>query len=205
MADGLVYLLHKDGKLQCVDLETGKDVYLERTHTGQHRTSPLLADGKLYYGSNDGWVTIVRAGPHVRAARFDRLRRRSDHGLAHRQPTACSTCGRTMPSTRSRPCRTGFSLSDPPGPWLGFTADRACAASGQPLSLSVEKVVHALFPMVDRWTRRGFPGSTTAASCGGRRVPQPARHRRRFSRVRVRIRGPRPGRGRRRSDLRAGR
>jgi outer membrane protein assembly factor BamB len=62
VADGLVYMLHKDGKLQCVDLETGKDVYLERTHTGQHRTSPLLADGRLYYGSNDGWVTIVKAG-----------------------------------------------------------------------------------------------------------------------------------------------
>ena len=62
VADGLVYLLHKDGKLQCVDLETGKDVYFERTHTGQHRTSPLLVDGRLYYGSNDGWVTVVRAG-----------------------------------------------------------------------------------------------------------------------------------------------
>lgn len=62
VADGLVYMLHKDGKLQCVDLETGKDVYLERTHTGQHRSSPLLADGRIYYGSNDGWVTIVRPG-----------------------------------------------------------------------------------------------------------------------------------------------
>lgn len=62
IADGLVYLLHKDGKLQCVDLETGKDVYLNRTHTGQHRTSPLLADGRLYFGSNDGWVSVVRAG-----------------------------------------------------------------------------------------------------------------------------------------------
>ena len=63
VADGLVYLLHTDGKLQCVDLETGKDVYLKRTHTAQHRTSPLLADGRIYYGSNDGWVTIVRSGP----------------------------------------------------------------------------------------------------------------------------------------------
>ena len=62
VADGLVYLLHKDGKLQCVDLETGRDVYFERTHTGQHRSSPLLAGGRLYFGSNDGWVTIVRAG-----------------------------------------------------------------------------------------------------------------------------------------------
>ena len=62
VADGLVYMLHKDGRLQCVDLETGADVYYERTHTGQHRTSPLLVDGRLYFGSNDGWVSVVRAG-----------------------------------------------------------------------------------------------------------------------------------------------
>jgi outer membrane protein assembly factor BamB len=62
VADGLVYMLHKDGKLQCVDLETGADVYYERTHTAQHRSSPLLADGRIYFGSNDGWVTVVRPG-----------------------------------------------------------------------------------------------------------------------------------------------
>jgi outer membrane protein assembly factor BamB len=62
VADGLVYLLHKDGKLQCVELDTGAEVYTQRTHTGQHRTSPLLVDGRIYFGSNDGWVTIVRAG-----------------------------------------------------------------------------------------------------------------------------------------------
>ena len=62
IADGLVYLLHKDGKLQCIELETGKELYDERTHTGQHRTSPLVAGGRLHFGSNDGWVTIVKAG-----------------------------------------------------------------------------------------------------------------------------------------------
>jgi outer membrane protein assembly factor BamB len=62
IADGLIYLLHKDGKLQCVDLETGEDVYVKRTHTGQHRTSPLLADGRLSFGSNDGWVSVVKVG-----------------------------------------------------------------------------------------------------------------------------------------------
>lgn len=62
IADGLVYLLHKDGKLQCVDLETGADLYVRRTHTGQHRTSPLLVAGRIYFGSNDGWISAVRAG-----------------------------------------------------------------------------------------------------------------------------------------------
>jgi outer membrane protein assembly factor BamB len=62
VADGLAYMLHKDGKLQCVDLETGKDVYFERTHTAQHRTSPLLVGDRIYYGSNDGWVSVIKAG-----------------------------------------------------------------------------------------------------------------------------------------------
>lgn len=62
IADGLVYLLHNDGQLQCVDAVSGEEVYVKRTHTGQHRTSPLLVDGRLYFGSNDGWVTIVKAG-----------------------------------------------------------------------------------------------------------------------------------------------
>jgi len=55
-------VLHKDGKLQCIELATGTDVYLERTHTGQHRSSPVLAGGRLHFGSNDGWLSIVRPG-----------------------------------------------------------------------------------------------------------------------------------------------
>lgn len=62
VADGLVYLLHNDGQLQCVDAASGENVYVSRTHTGQHRSSPVLVDGKLYFGSNDGWVSVVRAG-----------------------------------------------------------------------------------------------------------------------------------------------
>lgn len=60
--DGLVYLLHKDGRLQCVDLESGKEVYYVRTHTVQHRTSPVYADGHLYFCGKDGVCTVVKAG-----------------------------------------------------------------------------------------------------------------------------------------------
>jgi outer membrane protein assembly factor BamB len=35
---------------------------MNRTYTGQHRTSPLYADGHLYFGSNDGHFTVVKAG-----------------------------------------------------------------------------------------------------------------------------------------------
>jgi outer membrane protein assembly factor BamB len=62
IVDGLVYLLQKDGKLQCVDLQTGKEVYFARTHTVQHRTSPVYADGHLYFCGKDGVCTVVKAG-----------------------------------------------------------------------------------------------------------------------------------------------
>jgi outer membrane protein assembly factor BamB len=62
VVDGLVYLLHKDGKMQCVELSTGKEVYFERTYTGQHRSSPTYADGHIYFGSNDGHFTVLKAG-----------------------------------------------------------------------------------------------------------------------------------------------
>ena len=62
VVDGLVYLLNKDGILQCVELATGNEVYKNRTYTGQHRSSPTYADGHIYFGSNDGHVTVVKAG-----------------------------------------------------------------------------------------------------------------------------------------------
>jgi outer membrane protein assembly factor BamB len=62
IVDGLVYLLHKDGKLQCVELESGEEVYFERTHSTQHRVSPLFADGHIYFCAKDGVCTVVKAG-----------------------------------------------------------------------------------------------------------------------------------------------
>jgi outer membrane protein assembly factor BamB len=62
VSDGLVYNLHKDGKLQCVELSTGKEVYFERTHTSQHRASPVLVGNAIYLCAKDGMVTVVKAG-----------------------------------------------------------------------------------------------------------------------------------------------
>ncbi|MCC7338187.1 MAG: PQQ-binding-like beta-propeller repeat protein [Pirellulaceae bacterium] len=62
IVDDLVYLLHKDGKLQCVELATGKELYHQRTHTVQHRSSPVYADGRIYFCGKDGVCTVVKAG-----------------------------------------------------------------------------------------------------------------------------------------------
>lgn len=62
VADGLIYNLHKDGKLQCIELNSGKELYFERTHTSQHRASPVLIGGSIYLCAKDGVVTVVKAG-----------------------------------------------------------------------------------------------------------------------------------------------
>jgi outer membrane protein assembly factor BamB len=59
---GLVYNLHTDGRLQCLDLNTGNQIYFERTHTVQHRASPVIANGHLYLCGKDGRCTVVKAG-----------------------------------------------------------------------------------------------------------------------------------------------
>lgn len=62
IVDGIVYLCRKDGRLIAVDLETGEELYYVRTHTAQHRSSPLYADGNLYLCARDGHCTVVKAG-----------------------------------------------------------------------------------------------------------------------------------------------
>jgi len=60
--DGLVYLCRENGDLICLDAQTGRELYYERTHRQRHRASPVHADGKLYLTARDGMVTVVRAG-----------------------------------------------------------------------------------------------------------------------------------------------
>lgn len=62
VVEDLAYLLHSDGKLQCVELASGKQVYFERAHSVQHRTSPVYADGHIYFCGKDGVCTVVKAG-----------------------------------------------------------------------------------------------------------------------------------------------
>ena len=67
LIDGeLVYMLHKDGKLQCLELSSGKELYFERTHTSQHRASPFMAGSAIYLCAKDGTVTVVETGPKLK-------------------------------------------------------------------------------------------------------------------------------------------
>lgn len=58
-----IYLCRENGIALCLDNKTGKVLYKERAYNYRHRSSPLLADGKLYLAAMDGTITILQAGP----------------------------------------------------------------------------------------------------------------------------------------------
>jgi hypothetical protein len=61
---GHLYTLHNDGRLSCYDAKTGALVYRERVRPGgSFSASPVAADGRLYFTSEEGEVFVVRAGP----------------------------------------------------------------------------------------------------------------------------------------------
>ncbi len=72
VVDGYLYLLGDGGILQCVDWKSGKVVYEERLEgvkgSSKFFSSPVYADGKIYCGSQQGDVIVVKAGP-----KFERL------------------------------------------------------------------------------------------------------------------------------------
>ncbi len=59
--EGLVYCVSDDGIALCVDGATGDVVYRQRLG-GNFSSSPLLAADKLYFTSEEGVTTVVRAG-----------------------------------------------------------------------------------------------------------------------------------------------
>ena len=62
--DGLVYVPREDGGiLQCWDLKSGAEKYLERVHSDRYRGSTVYGDGKVYLTARDGTFSVVEAGP----------------------------------------------------------------------------------------------------------------------------------------------
>jgi outer membrane protein assembly factor BamB len=58
------YTCSNSGILACYEATTGKEVYKERISTGESYTaSPVAADGRLYFASEQGQVQVVKAGP----------------------------------------------------------------------------------------------------------------------------------------------
>lgn len=65
VTDGKYLFVTNDrGILWCLDAKTGKEIWGgQRIKAAIYSASPVLADGKLYVTSEDGLVTVVKAGP----------------------------------------------------------------------------------------------------------------------------------------------
>ncbi|MDM4016637.1 PQQ-binding-like beta-propeller repeat protein [Roseiconus lacunae] len=59
--DGLVYVIDDNGIASCFEADSGQLVWKKRIG-GKHSASPLLVDGRLYFGSHEGTVTVMSAG-----------------------------------------------------------------------------------------------------------------------------------------------
>jgi len=59
--DALVYLVSDDGIALCVDAKTGENVWRNRLG-GNYSASPILVGDKLYFCSEEGVTTVIRAG-----------------------------------------------------------------------------------------------------------------------------------------------
>ncbi|MEM6910606.1 MAG: PQQ-binding-like beta-propeller repeat protein [Verrucomicrobiota bacterium] len=64
VADGLVYVSDYTGRLFCLDAKTG-EMKWEHDTRSHIWGSPLVADGKVYLGNEDGIITIYKAGPEL--------------------------------------------------------------------------------------------------------------------------------------------
>ena len=62
--EGLLYVLRDNGVVTAYDVKDGARVYQQRiaNGTGGFSASPVAADGKLYFTSEDGDIFVVRAG-----------------------------------------------------------------------------------------------------------------------------------------------
>ena len=63
--DDLIYMVDDGGIASCVDAKTGEDVWRQRIG-GNYSASPLLADGRIYFFSEDGKATAIEPGQEIK-------------------------------------------------------------------------------------------------------------------------------------------
>ena len=61
IVDGLIYTAADESFISCVEAATGQVVWTERIG-GKYAASPIYADGRLYFFSQDGTTTVIKPG-----------------------------------------------------------------------------------------------------------------------------------------------
>ena len=73
LVDSLVYICAEAGVLRCLDAKTGKQHYRRAIHRHKHFASPVYGDGRLYFASRDGTVTVVQPGTEFKILATNRI------------------------------------------------------------------------------------------------------------------------------------
>jgi outer membrane protein assembly factor BamB len=60
-----LYIVNDAGIATCLDVRTGQTHWRERIG-GNHSASPVLADGRIYFLSEEGVATVVASGKQFR-------------------------------------------------------------------------------------------------------------------------------------------
>jgi len=58
-----LYTIGNSGMVTCYEAATGKEVYKERLGGTSYTASPVAADGRIYFTSEQGEVPVVKSGP----------------------------------------------------------------------------------------------------------------------------------------------
>jgi outer membrane protein assembly factor BamB len=61
LVDDLIYMISDAGVASCIDAKTGEQVWQQRIG-GDYSASPLYADGRLWFFSQDGKTTVLKPG-----------------------------------------------------------------------------------------------------------------------------------------------
>jgi outer membrane protein assembly factor BamB len=61
LVDGLIYTVAEESFLTCLDAATGQTVWTERIG-GKFASSPIYADGRLYFFDQQGTTTVIKPG-----------------------------------------------------------------------------------------------------------------------------------------------
>ncbi len=61
---GYLYICSNDGVVSCYDAKSGKSIYKERLGgRGGYTASPVAAEGRIYFTSEESGVRVIQAGP----------------------------------------------------------------------------------------------------------------------------------------------
>jgi outer membrane protein assembly factor BamB len=79
--DHLLYGVKEDGTLLCLEASTGHVVYRQRLEGG-YFASPVYADGRIYFLSDDGNTTVIEPGRQFRQIAYNELHEPTQASMA---------------------------------------------------------------------------------------------------------------------------